>query len=95
GNVKFSDDYVLRDTIPNAIQGSYHVFDAAVSVSSPDQGWKLSLIGKNLNDEYIQTYASDTPSTGGNAGSIYGFQADRYSYMKPGRTMMLELSYQR
>ena len=95
GNVKYSDDYTLRDTIPNAIQGSYHVFDAAVSVSSPDQGWKLSLIGKNLNDEYIQTFASDTPSTGGNAGSIYGFQADRYSYMKPGRTMMLELSYQR
>ncbi len=95
GNVKYSDEYVLRDTIPDAMQGSYHIFDANVSIASPEAGWKLSLIGRNLNDEYIQTYAADTPSSGGNAGSIYGFRGDRYAYTKPGRTLMLQLAYQR
>jgi len=77
------------------MQGSYHIFDANVSIASPEAGWKLSLIGRNLNDEYIQTYAADTPSSGGNAGSIYGFRGDRYAYTKPGRTLMLQLAYQR
>jgi len=95
GNAKHSDEYKLSDTIQDIKQPKYTTFDASVSISSPEKGWKLALIGKNLNDEYIQTSGSDAPSTGGGAGTEAGFQGDRYAYVKPGRTMMLSLSYRR
>jgi outer membrane receptor protein involved in Fe transport len=93
-NAKYSDDYLLTAWI-DASQESYTSFDASVFVSSPEKGWSLGLIGRNLSDEYIQTISAETPSTGGNTGTEYGFAADRYAYVKPGRTIMLELSYKR
>ncbi len=93
-NAKYSDDYPLTAWI-NASQESYTTFDASVFVSSIEKGWSLGLIGRNLSDEYIQTISAETPSTGGNTGTEFGFPADRYAYVKPGRTIMLELSYKR
>ena len=94
-NVKASDDYRLSDTIPDIKQPRYNTVDAGISLSSPNAGWKLALIGRNLGDEYIQTSGSDAPSTGGGAGTEAGFAGDRYAYIKPGRTIALKLSYQR
>ncbi len=92
-NAKFSDDYPLTAWI-NAKQESYTTVDSSVFINS-DNGWSVGLIGRNLSDEYIQTISAETPSTGGNTGTEFGFPADRYAYVKPGRTLMLEISYKR
>ncbi|MEC9458586.1 MAG: TonB-dependent receptor [Pseudomonadota bacterium] len=94
-NVKHSYEYRLSDTIPDIFQPKYTAWDAGINLSSPNNGWKLALIGRNLGDEYIQTSGSDAPSTGGGAGTEAGFAGDRYAYIKPGRTVALKLSYQR
>ena len=44
---------------------------------------------------YVQTRGTDAPSTGGGTGTEAGFKGDRYSYVKPGRTIALKLSFQR
>ena len=94
-NVKYSSDYRLSDTIPGIKQPSYNTIDSSVSIASPEAGWKLALIGRNLSDEYIQTSGADAPSTGGLTGTENGFTGDRYAYVKPGRTIALKLSYRR
>ena len=95
GNMKYSTKYKLNDVIPDAYQPNYKTVDAGIYLSSPDKGWKLALIGRNLNDEYVQTRGTDAPSTGGGTGTEAGFKGDRYAYIKPGRTLALKLSFQR
>ena len=68
GNMKYSTKYKLNDVIPDAYQPNYKTVDAGIYLSSPDKGWKLALIGRNLNDEYVQTRGTDAPSTGGGTG---------------------------
>ena len=51
GNMKYSTKYKLNDVIPDAYQPNYKTVDAGIYLSSPDKGWKLALIGRNLNDE--------------------------------------------
>ena len=94
-NMKYSTKYKLNDVIPDAYQPDYETIDAGVYLSSPDKGWKLALVGRNLTDEYVQTRGTDAPSTGGGTGTEAGFKGDRYAYVKPGRTVALKLSYQR
>ena len=94
-NMKYSSRYKINDVIPDAYNPSYTSVDAGIYLSSPNQGWKLALVGRNLSDEYIQTRGTDAPSTGGGTGTEAGFKGDRYAYVKPGRTLALKLSYQR
>ena len=74
GNMKYSTKYKLNDVIPDAYQPNYKTVDAGIYLSSPDKGWKLALIGRNLNDEYVQTRGTDAPSTGGGTGTEAGFK---------------------
>tara|TARA_B110001450_G_scaffold94201_1_gene89343 strand:- start:362 stop:2827 length:2466 start_codon:yes stop_codon:yes gene_type:complete len=92
-NLLYRGSYGLNDYIPTARQKSYTNVDASVRLRS-DSGWSVAMVGKNLGDEYIQTFAQDGPSTGGNTGTAKGFVGDRYAYMKPGRTLSLELAYE-
>ena len=94
-NMKYSTKYKLNDVIPDAYQPNYQTVDAGIYLSSPENGWKLALVGRNLNDEYVQTRGTDAPSTGGGTGTEAGFKGDRYAYVKPGRTIALKLSFQR
>ena len=92
GNLKYLGDYSLSEYIPNAIQDSYALLDASVRVISESGRWSVAVIGRNLTDEYVQTSAADTPSTGGNTGTDLAFQADRYAFFKLPRTVAFELS---
>lgn len=92
GNLKYLGDYSLSEYIPNAIQDAYALLDASVRVMSETGRWSIAVIGRNLTDEYVQTSAADTPSTGGNTGTDLAFQADRYAFFKLPRTVAFELS---
>lgn len=50
--------------------------------------WKLALLGKNLTDEDVLTFAADVPLS----GSIFGARS-RYGFVKPPRTVAVEASY--
>ena len=67
--ISISSRYKINDVIPDAYNPSYTSVDAGIYLSSPDQGWKLALVGRNLSDEYIQTRGTDAPSTGGGTGT--------------------------
>ena len=68
--MKYSSRYKINDVIPDAYNPSYTSVDAGIYLSSPNQGWKLALVGRNLSDEYIQTRGTDAPSTGGGTGTV-------------------------
>jgi outer membrane receptor protein involved in Fe transport len=92
-NLLYRGDYGLSDYMPSVIQESYTNIDAVLRLRS-DSGWSVALIGKNLSDEYMKTFSQDGPSTGGGTGTADGYVGDRYAYIKPGRTLQLELRYE-
>jgi hypothetical protein len=79
--------------MPSVIQKSYTNIDAVLRLRS-DSGWSVALISKNLSDEYIKAFSQDGPSTGGGTGTADGHVGDRCAYIKPGRTLQLELRYE-
>jgi outer membrane receptor protein involved in Fe transport len=80
---------------PLAVQSAYANLDAAVSVATSDHHWQLALIGRNLTDNFVVTYASDAPSTGSAAGGQTGQLADQVGLFAPARTVELQLTYER
>ena len=43
------------------VQDSFTTLDLNVSIYSPDESWRVSLIGKNIGDEQIWTFAGNAP----------------------------------
>ncbi len=58
----YSDDYLTAPSLdPNLVQDAYTKINARIALSSRDDRWELALIGKNLGDESIVTYANGMP----------------------------------
>lgn len=92
-NYQFKDDHQLNAFgHPADVQDGYETLDAAVRLGSYDGRWQVSLIGKNLTDEYALLSSADTPSTGGGTGTEAGFVADRYGYPILSETYQLEFT---
>ena len=51
-DARFTDDYAWTATLKLFVQDSFWVVDAAISVYSDDERHQLSLIGRNIGDEY-------------------------------------------
>lgn len=75
---------------PGTRQDSYAMFNASVSVSSPDDAWSLALIGRNLTNEYTLTNGGTSPFTGGGEGTPFATRGDSIAYVRPGRTIAVE-----
>jgi len=64
-DVSYSDDYFAApDLDPNVKQDSYTRLNARLALASTSDSWELALIGRNLTDEEIITFANDVPLTG-------------------------------
>ena len=93
-DVSYSSEYNFTDTLrPDAVQDAYTKLDAAATLFSANDRWKVSLIGRNLTEELVATSANDIPFTGGtgtgtNAGSV----ADLSAIVQNPREVYLELS---
>ncbi|GAB2517012.1 TonB-dependent receptor [Microbulbifer agarilyticus] len=61
---------------------AYTTVNARVALDS--ESWSVALVGKNLTDEDIMTYAANAPLSGTFGASAY------YAFLKPPRTMALE-----
>jgi iron complex outermembrane receptor protein len=80
---------------PLDIQPSYVTLDATIRLSTANGRWQVALIGKNLTNRFVVTFAGDEPSTGTAAGGVTGRLADQYAIFAPARTVQLQLTYKR
>ena len=80
---------------PLDVQSAYATLDASLRLTTADDRWEAALIGKNLTNRFVVTYASDLPSTGTAAGGITGQLADQFAVFAPARTATLQFTYRR
>ncbi len=88
-DVIFTTDYNPSQNLdPNIEQDGYTKLNLRVSLSDESGGWEVAVVGKNLTDESIITYANDTPLAANLAQSI-GY----YALVEAPRTIALQGSY--
>jgi outer membrane receptor protein involved in Fe transport len=88
-DVVFSSDYNPSQTVDPLIeQGGYYKLNARLALGDVDGIWDVALVGKNLTDEDIITYANDTPLSANLIDSV-GF----YAFTEPGRTIAVQGTY--
>lgn len=90
GDASYMGRYNASDTFsPYSMQDSFWRFNASASVATQDDTWRLSLIGRNLSNEYYVAFASDR--TGG--ASVPGNFGEQRGTTARGREVMLQLTY--
>lgn len=77
-NVIYSDDYLTTPSLdPRFKQDAYTKLNARIALSGNDDQWEVALIGKNLTDESIVSYANGLPVastvTRGTGSGYYAF----------------------
>jgi hypothetical protein len=80
---------------PLDFQSSYASLDATIRLAQSGNRWQAALIGRNLTNRFIVTYATDLPSTGTAPGGTSGQLADQYGLFAAGRTVQLQFTYRR
>lgn len=95
GDISHTSSYNFTDNLrPDAVQDAYTRFDASISVSGPDDRWKVSLIGRNLSNERVVTSANDIPFSGGTGtGTAVGVLADMSAFVDNPREFFIELGF--
>ncbi len=89
GDVVFTGDYNPTQNLdPDMEQDAYQKFNGRISVANIEKGWEVALIGKNLTDEEIITYANDTPLS----NSIFRSKG-HYAFVERPRSIALQASY--
>ncbi|MCY4425983.1 MAG: TonB-dependent receptor [Halieaceae bacterium] len=90
----YTDDYeTSSNRTLETTQDSFTKVDVAVRLSSVDDAWSVTLIGRNLTDEFPITGGGASPFTGANGGTVDAFPADTIGYVRPGRTYAVEFEY--
>ena len=90
----YSDDYeTSSERIPGTTQDSYTRLNAAIGLANLDDTWSVTLIGRNLTNEYTITTGTNQPGTGRNTGTANAVPADAAAYVRPGRTVALEVGF--
>lgn len=82
-NLNYYDDYLVSPSLdPRIEQDAYTKVGARLAIAATNGDWEIALIGKNLGNESIVTYAAELPAsgtlvagaTGGQEGlAYYGF----------------------
>lgn len=61
-DIIYSSAYLTSPSLdPNIAQPAYYKINARIALSDSQNQWELALVGKNLNDEAIVTYANGLP----------------------------------
>jgi outer membrane receptor protein involved in Fe transport len=61
-DVQFTDDYEPTQNLdPRVTQDAYAKVNLRLALGAPDGRWEVAVLGRNLTDETIVTYANDTP----------------------------------
>ncbi len=93
-DVSYSSSYSVSPLgQPLDVQPSYARLDAAIRLQSENRRTQLALIGKNLTNRFIVSYAADTPFSGSPPGGPTGTLADQTALLLPPRTVELQFSF--
>lgn len=85
----YSSEYNPSQNLdPNVLQDGYTKVNLRLSLADIDDTWEISVLGKNLTDKKIVTYANDTPLAGSLSQSI-GY----YGFIEPPRTLAVQGTY--
>ena len=85
----YSSDYNPSQNLdPLVEQDACTKINARLSLMDAAERWEVALLGKNLTDETIVTYANDTPLASNLSGSI-----GHYAFVEQQRTVALQLTY--
>ncbi|MEQ9567342.1 MAG: TonB-dependent receptor, partial [Pseudomonadales bacterium] len=88
-DIVYSSDYNPSQNLdPNVEQNGYTKVNLRLSLSDIDDNWEVSVLGKNITDETVVTYANDTPLAGSLSQSI-GY----YGFIEPPRTLAIQGTY--
>lgn len=84
-DLTYSDKFYLAgDLDPDYVQNSYAKLNAVVSMTSPDERYRISVIGKNLNDKRTSHQQNDIP-----LAALYGGKGGSY-FTDPPRVIALQ-----
>lgn len=88
-DVNFTDDYNPTQNLdPSQEQDAYYVVNLRLALADVGAGWEVALIGKNLGDEDIVTFANDVPL----ANSVFG-SIGHSGFVARERNVALQASY--
>ncbi len=100
-NVRISSSYLTNSFPSNVVeqvdrQSAYGMLDGVISLGTIDNRWTLSLIGRNLTNEFVQTSTGGLPLSGGTSGckvAVCGTQliSDQLSTVLNPRTVAIQL----
>lgn len=91
---RYSDSYLASAfNNPYSRQPPYVSLDASARLSTSDDRWQFSLIGKNLTNRFIATGVVDGPGTGTGTGTTSGVFADQIGYISMPRTVQVQLTW--
>lgn len=96
GDLTYTSKYNFTDALrPDAIQSAFAKIDASLNLSSPDDRWTVSLIGRNLTDKLVAMTASDLPFTGGTGTGTVGpgVLADMSAYVSEPREIYVQVGF--
>lgn len=89
-DANYTGSYYAADTLVEASrQDAYWLTNASVSLIGTDEGWRLSLIGKNLGDIHYVSYAADRTGGAGVPGAI----GEQRGVVARGREITLQASF--
>jgi hypothetical protein len=87
GTALYSSKYYAAETMaPATLQSAFWRFNASASVSGANEAWSVSLIGRNLSNQYYLLYAADR--TGGT--SVPGAIGEQRGVVARGREVALQ-----
>ncbi|MFT5603415.1 MAG: iron complex outermembrane receptor protein [Paracoccaceae bacterium] len=88
-DVVFTDDYnPTQDLDPRLLQDGYQKVNLRLALADIDAGWEAAIIGKNLTDEVVITYANSMSL----ANSIFG-SIGHYAFIERPRSIAAQFSY--
>jgi outer membrane receptor protein involved in Fe transport len=73
---------------PRVKQDAYAIWNLRVALASADEKWEVALLGRNLTDEAVVSYANDTPL----AFSQFGAPT-WYGFVERSRSVAIQASY--
>ncbi|MDE2596547.1 MAG: TonB-dependent receptor, partial [Sphingomonadales bacterium] len=92
GGVNHSSAYLTdASNAPGSLQKAYTMVDGTLRLGAENDGWQVSLIGRNLTNKFVFFAAPDVPFSGANAFGVR--LGDRFGSVSRGREILLQVGF--